>query len=308
MKKLFLLCVCFCVVFVSGCVEIREIENNRVVTACVATKNGNELTYSFYVSVPSGGEGGEDTGSKSSAKIYDYKSVSFSDALDNFEMSGAYKSDFTHISIFIANEAYYNENFKYDEKYIRKHISATSLMYANVYNGEKGDLFDCIKNEYNSKPEEFAEYVFSGNNSALSCKMSELSLAINNKYYTAVIPVIEINKRGKHKLPEINCMSVFSDNKNPEYMNDSDFKVYSNWRKKHKNMSDGYSIKKEGEKVVALLSDKSLCETAAKFADKETDILNIIYYSKNCFLTFENYKKFADKYSISDIKFKVDSK
>lgn len=303
MKKTFILIALSCILFFSGCGNVSEIENNRVVTACIVTKTKSDVTYGFYVSVPSGGEGGEDSGSKSSIKVYDFKADNFSDALKNFEKGGAYKADFSHITLFMGNEKYYSENFEQDEEYIRKHMSATPLMYTNVYKGEKNDFFQCIKDEYNSKPEEFAKNIFSANNSYLSCMMSELSLSANNKFYTALIPVIEIKKQGKNKLPEITAVTLFSKKQGIEWVNGKDFNSYSNWRKNFRNITDGYKIKKDENGVKIILDDYSFAQTAIKYAQKKLDILNVEYYLKKNFLTYEKYKDYISNFDISKTQF-----
>lgn len=292
---------------VPGCKNVNEIENNRVVTACFANNNGNKIDYDFYVSVPSGGEGGEDSGSKSSAKVYNFKAKNFSDAILEFEKSGAYKVDFTHISFFMGNKKYFDNNFANDEKYIRKYITATPLVYTAVYNGELKKLVESVDKEYNSKPQDFIKNIFSAKSSFLSLTMSELCLSANNPFYTSVVPVIDIKKQGDANLPEIKTVMMYSIKNGGVNLSDNDFDVYNNWRKNYKTASNGYKIQLKNDIVHIELKDKSLKYVVQKYMTNNIDPLNIRYYMKKCFLTYDNYSAYVKSYNLSETKFIGDS-
>jgi len=304
LKKFGMFLICAYVLLLTGCDHIGEIENNRVITACFVNKTDSATVYSFYVSVPSGGEGGEDTGSKSSAKVYDFKASDLTEAIQLFEKSGVEKTDVKHISLFVGNEKYFHEEFSNDEKHIRKNITATPLVYCCIYEGKQDDLVECINKEYNSKAEDFAENIFSDKTSELNCMLSELVLSVNNNEYTSAVPIIEINKKGKNKLPEIKNTAIYSKEKGINILDEKNHDIYVKWQKKYTPLVRGYTVDVDDDKFNVKLKDGSILTLAKKLAEKDIDILNVKYHGKKCFFTFNKYLAFINNSDFKKTVFK----
>lgn len=306
MKNIFFLFLCINLFFLTGCDHVGEIENNRVITACYVKKTNTKLTYGFYVSVPTGSEGGEDSGSKSSAKVYEFDAENFENAIELFEKSGVDKTDVTHISLLVGNRQYFNNVFNKDEKYIRKIITATPLVYSCIYDGEQKDLVECINKEYNSKAEDFVKNIFSGKTSELSCMLSEIVLSANNKFYTSAIPVVEISKKGENKLPEIVNTCFFTKDNRIQTIDKNYHNMYVKWRKKYNPVSKGYKINVNDNKFVVNIKDINILKIATVLARYNIDMLNVRYYGKKCFLTYDKYYKFINDYKLAETIFKSD--
>lgn len=292
MKKLFAFLLIISSLLLGGCNKVYEIENNRIITACIAIKDEDTVKYGFYVSIPTGSDGGEDSGSKSSSKIYEYVAKNFSHALSLFEDSGTEKTDISHISLFAANKAYYDDCFKADEKYIRDKIPAIPLVYTCMIDDNYEDLIECINNEYRSIAEDFSKNIFNSSSTKFNCMMSELSLSVCNKNYTASIPVLNIHKRGEGIMPEITSVAFYSHDSDIAILNKNEFDIYGKWIKKYEEESRGYKLTASKDKLIVKTKEMNICKLADKYIENGIDILNTKYYSKKCFLTYESYDNF----------------
>lgn len=300
MKKITLFLFISYLLFVCGCTKVYEIENNRIITACMVAKHNNDIIYSFYVSVPAGNKGGEDTGSKTAAKVYEYHAKNFSDALNKFEDSGVEKTDISHMSLFSGNKEYFNDRFYDDDKYIRQRIPATSLVYVCV-SEDSNKLAECINDEYNCKARDFAKNILDSSSTEFNCMMTNISLSVHNTSFTAAIPVIQLKKHGDNLLPEITGVSFYSNTSVPLSLDGDEFREYNNWRKKNKNESDGYKVRVDRDNLIVKLNDNSVRTVAEKYLKQGVDILNCVYYAKKCFLTYDSYNKFFDNINITNI-------
>ncbi len=293
MKKLLLFIITLLSLTFCGCNRINEIENNRIITACIATKTKNEIKYGFYVSVPSGDDGGEDSGSKSSSKLYEFKADNFSHALSLFEDSGTEKTDISHISLFAANKEYFEELFIKDEKYIREKIPAIPLVYTCMVDTDYSDLIECINTEYGSKAEDFSKNVFDTSSTVFNCMMSEMSLSVFNNNYTSVLPVIKINNRGDGIVPEIISAAFYTSDSDIAVLKSMEYNIYGKWIKKYKKKCDGYELYADNGYLNVKTKNKKMSDLAGEYILRGTDILNCKYYAKKCFLTMESYDKFV---------------
>lgn len=308
MKKLIL---CFLIIISAAscaCGRVYEIENNTVITACIADYKDKSASYSFYVSVPDGSEGGEDTGSKSSAKVYKLYADNFSAAIKLFEKSGIERADVNHLTLFAATKAYYKDKFSYDEKYLHNSIPSSSLVYACVVNDDTSEIIDCLDNEYKSKADDFAHNVFESSSTAYKCTLSELFLACNNPYYTAAIPVIETETYGENKMAVYRGTAVYSLHGGTHFLTEPEHKTYMKWRKKYPRESQGYKLDIYNDNLMVKLKDISIGDTATKYALMNIDILNARYYSTRCFLNYEDYEDFYNSYNMINCVITGDAK
>ncbi len=299
MKKIiimFIICLLFC-----GCSRTNEIENNRIVTACIVNTDFLGTNYGFYVSVPSGSEGGEDSGAKSSSRLYEYKADSFDEAISMFEDSGTEKIDISHISLFAANEEYFARKFASDEKHIRDEISATSMIYTCIISNEYTELAKCINEEYDSKAEDFSKNLFDSTSTEFNCMMTEVSLSVNNPMYTASIPIISIQNRGEGIMPEISSVAFFAGPDKLSVAENDEFITYSNWRRKSSPFDCKCNIMAKDGKFYVSVDNESVARLSKKYLQSGTDILNIKYFGKKCFLTYDEYNHFINSLSDSDI-------
>lgn len=300
MKKTIMILIICILLSICGCSRVNEIENKRLITGCLVTKQNNDIIYNFYVSVPSGNEGGEDSGSKSAAKLYEYHARDFSDALSKFEDSGVEKIDISHMSLFAGNKEYFDDKFYDDEEHIRQRISATSLIYVCIADDSK-KLAECINVEYDSKAQEFAKNILDSSSTEFNCMMTNLSLSVHNANFTAAIPVVELKKHGDNLLPEITGVSFYVNKSIPLSLDEHEFEEYNNWRKNARNESDGYKLSVKNNNLIVHLKDKDLYTLASRYLKQEVDILNCTYYAKKCFTTYDSYNKFISNLKKSDI-------
>jgi len=308
MKKSIIFLFIILIFSLCGCEHAEEIETNRVITACIITSDTQKINYGFFVSVPQGSEGGEEGGSKSSGKLYEFSAANFNDAIKQFEQNGQQKIDIAHMSLLAADINYFKEHFLNDEKYIRKTISATPLINTCIIDCDKQSFVECINNEYLSKAEDFSSNVLKNKSIPYNSTISELSLAANNKFYTSTIPVIKLNSHGEYFLPEIKGVVIYSQINGPFYLTDEEFKIYTKWMKKHKDISKSYKINIDKNNLVTHIPDKEIVDLARKYALMNIDILNVKYHAKKCFLTYNDYKKYFNDYNLISAVFTEDDK
>ena len=285
---------------VCGCTKVSEIENNRLITACMVTKHNDDIVYNFYVSVPAGNEGGEDSGSKSDARLYEYRAKNFSDALNKFEDSGVEKTDISHMSLFAGNKEYFDDKFHDDDKHIRQRIPATSLVYVCISN-DNYKLAECINAEYDSKARDFSKNILDSSSTEFNCMMTNLSLSVHNAAFTAAIPLVELKKHGDNLLPEITGVSFYANKSVSLSLDGDEFHKYNNWRKKARNESDGYKLRVKNNELIVYIKDKSMRTLADRYLRQNVDILNCTYYAKKCFMTYDSYSRFISNLKKTEI-------
>lgn len=298
MKKFFLCLFIFSSIYLCGCDYIKEIEDNTVITACIASVEDGKTNYGFYVSVPEGAEGGEDTGSKSSAKLYEFYAGNFKEAISLFQNSGIERADVSHLTLFAATADYYLQKFVHDEKYIRSCIPSSSLVYTCVVNKDTSQLISCLDNEYKSKADDFTNNTFKSTTTPYKCTLSELSLACNNPYYTASIPVIETRSYGDNNMPTYAGTALYSQESGLSFLTKNEHASYVKWRKKYPCEMQGYKLDIYDDKLSIKLNDNTIKDICVKYSLMDTDVLNAKYYSVRLFKTYEEYKDFFDNYNM----------
>lgn len=300
MKKILLFALCLSVAFLCSCKKIYEIENNKLVAACSIKVKNDDVSYGFYISYP-GGDSKDASGAENSLVLCEFKADNFSKALKKLEKSGSLKLDVSHISFICADTVYFKNHFKDDEKYLRKSASSTPLINCFIYEGKNEDLTKCLKSEYNSRANKFTDAMFQKNENPYGCTLSELSLSQHNEFYTSAIPMVSISKKGRATLPEISGTSLYSSKSGLTNLSKREHSIYSKWRKKHLNESRGYRISQKEKTLKVSLKDKNITDLARKYAMMNVDILNVKYYGRRCFNTYEKYEKFMEKLNLWDI-------
>ncbi len=296
MKKILFIFAIFIALTMTACDDISEIENKSIITACVAISAEN-TKYGFYISLPSGADGGEEEGSKSGAKYYEFEANNFNSALMEFKKSVSDDVDISHMTLFAANDAYFKNKFLEDEKYISRRISVTSLVDVCMILCTEYELFDCIDSEYDSKASDFTESILTD----FDMNLSKLSLAVHNKNFTAKIPVVSLRERGKLRLPEVYTMSYFDSDNGYRAISASDYNSISSADALKDDAVQAIYIK--DNKCIVKLKKKSLADLASKYALTNTDIFNIKYIAKKEFLYYNSYLKYFDKLNLADIEF-----
>lgn len=306
MKKFMLLLFAFITLFLCSCENINEIEKNTVVTACIVKTENNMPVYMFYVSVPKGAENKEGSGLQSS-KVYEFRAKNFSRATELFNDAGTHKLDISHLTLFAADKSYFENTFANDEQYLRKSIPSTPLIYTFMYDGNIKNFVKCINSQYSSKADNFAKSLFESKTSPYTCTLSELSLAEHNKYYTAILPVVNISDYGDNILPNISGTAVYSSHGGLNILTDDEHLVYSEWRKKHKRESEAYNLSVNKNILKVKLKNSLILDVARKYSMMNVDILNLKYYARRCFWTYNSYNSFMNNFSLWNIMLVGDS-
>lgn len=300
MKKILLFVLCLSVAFLCSCKKIYEIENNKLVAACSIKVHNDKVNYGFYISYP-GGDSKDASGSEISLVLCEFTADNFSKAIKKLKNSGSLKLDVSHISFISGDTEYFKNYFKDDEKHLRKSIASTSLINCFIYEGENEDLTKCLKSEYNSKTNNFTKALFQNNENPYSCTLSELFLAHHNEFYTLAIPMVSVSKKGKANLPDINGTTIYSSQSGLNMLSKNEHTVYSKWRKNYLNESRGYRISQKEKTLKVSVKDKSITDLARKYAMMNVDVLNVKYYGRRCFNTYEKYKSFMNRLNLWDV-------
>jgi len=259
------------------------------------------VNYGFYISYP-GGDSKDASGSENSLVLCEFKADNFSGALKKLKNSGSLKLDISHISFISGDTEYFKNYFTDDEKYLRKSISSTPLINCFIYDGKNEDLTKCLKSEYDSKANNFTKALFQKNENPYGCTLSELSLACHNEFFTLAIPVVSISKKGKAILPKISATSLYSSKSGLTNLSKKEHTIYSKWRESYLNESRAYSLSQKNKSLNVSLKDKKLTDIVRKYSLMNVDILNVRYYGRRCFNTYEKYKKFMNRLNLWDVE------
>lgn len=284
----------------TACDKISEIENKSIVTACIAIKDDN-TKYGFYISVPSGAEGGQEEGSKSGAKYYEFEADNFNSALMKFKESVSDDVDISHMNLFAGNDKYYEDKFEYDEKYISRRISVSSLVDVCMIKCTEYEFIDCIDSEYDSKASDLAESILT----EFEMNLSKLSLSIHNRNYTARIPVIRLRERGKAKLLEVYTMSYYNPDNGYTLISQKEFDIIKS--KKAYSDKDICQTEAKSDVLRVKTDNKELASLGEKYALLNTDIFNIRYHLKKEFLYYDSYLDYIKKHDLENVEFVGDS-
>lgn len=296
------------VLLFGGCTASSEIENKKIVTACSAESALSGKIYKFYVSVPSGEDGSEDGSFVSSAKIYEFKSRNFEEAVEQFKSDGGGETDFDHVSLFISDKNYLESCFEDDEPYIRRQIKMNPMVNFCLDLSGGNEIFDCISSEYDGNTEKFTSFMFEKSNSDVSCSISDMALAVYNEYYTAAVPVIKTVDMDKSSLANICAVSFYTPGETVKILDGSDCESYRSLISENgKKFISGMIYLKKGNMYLAIPDDFKGKDDFLSLAKKNFagnyDIFNCMYYSKRLFITSSDYFKFMNENSLSDVIF-----
>ena len=309
MKKITVIFIAAVFVFLfGGCTASSEIENKKIVTACSAEAALSGKIYKFYVSVPSGEDGGEDGSFVSSAKIYEFKSKNFEKAVEQFKSDGGGEIDLDHVGLFISDKNYLESCFEDDEPYIRRQIKMNPMVNFCIDLSGGNEIFDCISTEYDGNTENFTSFMFEKSNSDVSCSISDIALAVYNKYYTAVIPVIKTVDMDKGSLANICAVSFYNTGDNVKIIDGDDCENFRTLISENgKKLISRFVFLKNGRLHLAIPDDfkgrDDFLSLAKKNFAENYDIFNCMYYSKRLFITSSDYFKFMNENSLSDVIF-----
>ena len=301
MKKLFLLLVCILVLSLCSCKKIYEIENNKLVAACIFKSENDKVKYGFFISHP-GGDSKDASDGDNSLMFLEFTAHNFSDALDIFNESGIFKTDLSHISFICADEEYFNKFFSSDEKHLRESVTSSPLINCFIYNEETKNLAECLNKEYNGATNDFTKALFQNGEHPYNCTLSELSLAKNNEFYTVTIPKVSIMQNSDTFLPRLSGTALYSLNSNLTSLTNDEHNKYSRWIKNYSNESRGYKITKKNKKINVSLKNREILHLARKYAIMNIDVLNIKYYGRRLFTTYQSYNDFMKKLNLLNVK------
>ena len=302
MKKLLLLLFTAASIFFCSCTQIYDIENNKLVSACIINFQNGKASYNFCISAP-GGDSKDASDTQSKLAVYSFEADSFSDAVNKLSSYGSQKTDVSHMSFICGNREYFSKAFADDEKHIRKVISSTALIDSFIYDGNKDEILGCINEEYKSNTNDFIDALFQKNKSSGLCTISELSLAKHNISFTAALPVVSIVQTGERGLPSVSGTALYTMSAGVISLTDSEHNIYSKWKQQYSNESRGYKLSINKNTIKAGLFDKSVTNIARKYAMMDVDILNVKYYARRCFWTYSSYEKFIKQLNLWDAEF-----
>jgi len=300
---LILMCILLC-----GCSGVSEIEKSVLVTACEVNFNNDTLTYRFYVSVPKGKSESESGSKTSGGKIYEFEGNNFSDAIKNFKQTVSGKIDLGHLCLFVAEPEYIDFKFQQDYPYIIREIKTTPIMYYCMASSGENKIMEYISSECEGNPMKFAENMFKSDNRHLACTATELHFSCENKYYTAVIPVIGIYSNNSASVAVHDGAYMYSQVSGTFFVSGQDYEIYKLCRKKIYDSERFYTININADKMWIVVDpqthkSKEICDFANRYSTIGFDILNCIYYSKKKFLTYNSYMSYADKMYAQNLNF-----
>lgn len=300
MRKIFLIMLCILCLNFCSCKKIYEIENNKLVAACSFKAENNKVSYGFYIS-QAGGDSKDASGSENSLMLLEFVANNFSEALNMFNESGIFKTDLSHISFICANEKYFNEFFNNDEKYLREFVPSSPLINCFVYDEDVNMLTQCLNKEYKSKANNFAKALFQNEEHPYNCTLSELSLSKHNKFYTSSIPKVSISKNTDTFLPKVSGTALYSSKLKIVSLTGDEHNKYSLWIKNYSNESRGYKLSRKNEKINVTLKNKDILHLARKYSIMNIDVLNIKYYGRRLFTSYQKYNDFMDSLNLLDV-------
>lgn len=307
MKKLILIALILSMALLfAGCSESAVMsEDSKLVTACFASQDGLYQSYGFYVSTPSGQDNSEDGASAPGSKLYVFFAGSLKDAVDEFEKNCG-KADFSHMSMFLTDIGYLSEQIKTDMSYINKRIKVNPLIKIFVTINEPQSIFEAINTGYNSSPRDYISAAFNGERKKLLCTLSELFFSVCNPIYMASVPYISAEEVSEPIVTH-SGFYLYDGSGSGVGVYGEDFEILeSHIRKYGKTFDFGKVSFRNGGFVAEINAEsKAVAGLAERFRQKNYDILNVRYYGRKCFLTYEEYEDIINNYDNSDIEFTV---
>ena len=117
------------------------------------------------------------------------------------------------------------------------------------------------------------------------------------------MPVVSIVQTGERSLPSVSGTALYTVSSGVISLTDSEHNIYSRWREQYLNESRGYKLSTDKNIIKVRLFDKSITNTARKYAMMNVDILNVKYYARRCFWTYSAYENFINRLNMWDAEF-----
>lgn len=289
-------------IFFSSCTQSRNISSLKIITACFAQKNADNIKYSFYVSNPIGSK--DEGKEKSTGQLCTVLSTDFESAIRRFEdIYGKY--EMTHLSAFFADAGYISENYFKDASAIWKHIKVSPLVKFFVMT-QSGELTaECIGKYYDYSPEKYISS-WRGNRKKLLCTMSEIMYSVQNPIYTASVPVISISD--ENGLLECEAFAFYNVNKDIIFAFDKDFQTFGSYIEKYGKTPESIILSLEDNQLLVAHTQKGRMEREMMEMCQNNilsgyDLMNIVYYSKKLFLDYRSYYRFIENSGHLTVRF-----
>ncbi len=304
MKKLFCILIGLLLAFSSfGCTDEKTLQKTKIITACTASGDKNSK-YTFYA-VASGGasEGGS---SEINLSSYTFSAENFSDATEQLEKSSGY-IDLSHMSVFLADEAYISNKFVFDAPHIKQKIKINPLVKVFISSDTHNDIIESISTNNNSIIENYLDTAFAGERKKILCTMTELFFSSANPLYTASIPVVTASN--ENSLPVVESIAFYNSDLGVCMLETTDFPTYEKAIMTFGKTSKIFSLDYENGKLFATIKkdyndNNKVRILAEKYQRMGFDIFNSVYFSKKCFPTYSLYLKSIKNIQTSDINFK----
>ena len=304
MKKLLCILIGLLLAFSSfGCTDEKTLQKTKIITACTASGDEN-CQYTFYA-VASGGAS-EEGSSEINLSSYTFSAENFSDATEQLEKSSGF-IDLSHMSVFLADEAYISNKFVFDAPHIKQEIKINPLVKVFIGSDSQTDIIESISTNNNSIIENYINTAFVGKRGQILCTMTELFFASANPLFTASIPLI--SAANENSLPVIKNIAFYNSNSGVCLLETTDFLTYEKAIMTFGKTSKIFSLDYKNEELFAKIKEdyddnKKVRSLAQKYQGMGFDIFNSVYFAKKCFPTYSLYIKSIENILPSDINFK----
>lgn len=304
MKYILLFVMILCMVFsFNGCSKIDVVKNSNIITALAVYKSGDMNCYTFMKTTSSPSD--KDDNKSEKYKMYDFKASSFNAALCEFEKHLG-KADFGHLSMILSDIEYLNEYIVKDIEQIRNKINVSPLIKYFIAGDNCRNTLEYIGKVNDGNPEKFIENSYANKRKFYLCTMSELLLAVKNKYYTASVPVIGMPENNIGEIIENKGAVLYSCVSGTLPVCYRDYDMYCDYIDLGGKKAGFIDTAIKGNKLYVNINSKSyrkanVVTLANRCKDMGYDLLNSVYYCKKNFLTYNSYEKFLEKLYMYDI-------
>lgn len=302
MKKILLCFMVFIFIFSGGCSYSGNIKNINAVTAVGIFKKGAEFEYCFMIGKSS--KDSKDTNEEEKGKIYSFEANNFDEAVKRFEHNLG-TIDFGHLGAIISDVEYLSLRLSNDFRKIKNRVNISPLI--NFYVSEnRTDVFKTIASSYDSSPDVFVKKCFPGKRKAFLCSLPEIYLANLNKHFNACLPVVSVDS--KNMTLNCNGFVVFSKKTGTIPIAQKEFEVLSSYYEKFAKSSGGFKteVKNHNLKIVfynAVKQGDAIVNISKKYLNSGFDVLNVIYFSRSCFATYDAYEHFVENINLNEVEF-----
>lgn len=304
MKKIFLCLLTAFLIFQCGCSRIKGMDKESVITACYAAKSNETVSYTFYYAAQSNG-GSEEENKSSGNSAFTVEAKNFSDATRLFYESMG-PCDISHLSVMFLNSDYLNSSFLEDADHIKDNLKISPLIRVMLTDEPSEKIAEAVNKSYRSSFSHLSESLFSGERKKLVCTMSELYLSAKNPLFTSSVPSISIHDQTGNVTSD--TMAIYNSSVGKCCLDSGDYMTYSSCLKKYGKTSRFIKPQISGGKIrIDLRGTDDEIEKMRLLANKYKtlgyDILNVLYYSKKCFMTYGAYYDFITGIRIGDVTF-----